>query len=668
MVHFFCEPLLRSINQSPLGQITKTFRYLCTMVSVNNLSVFLGGKDLFDNVSFMIDKKDRIGLVGKNGAGKSTMLKAIMGLLPPSGGTVSSQKGVTIGYLPQEMKHNNSARIIDEVESANSKITTIETRLEEINHLLQTRTDYESDSYMQLIEELNDLNEQFSLQGGFNMRENIEKFLLGLGFYSPDFERKMSEFSGGWKMRVELCKILLEQPDVLLLDEPTNHLDIESIQWLEDFLKNYNGAIVLISHDRAFLDFVTNRTIEINAGKIYDYKFSYSKYKIVREEELTIQKAAAKNQEKYIKETEELINKFRAKKNKAAFAQSLIKKLDKLELVEVDQVDSGGLNFRFQPAPRSGKFAAKFEGLTKKFPEKTILNKADLMINAQDRISLIGKNGVGKTTIIKLLVGDETHQEGELELGHNISVGYFAQDEAEKLDGNKTIFETIDDIAVGDMRTKVRNILGSFLFSGEDQDKKVKVLSGGEKTRLALCKLLLEPHNFLVLDEPTNHLDIASKNVLKEALMKFDGTLLVVSHDRDFLDMLTNRVFEINNQQISVHHEDVVSFLKRKKKESIALFEHKEKEKKEEESKPKADNSLSYEEQKKLKKLENKVQKLEKEIEKLESKIKEYDVMMAALDYSDEAKANKIIEEYKTLKNSLEEKEEEWEQAVELLS
>ena len=641
------------------------------MVSVNNLSVFLGGKDLFDNVSFMIDKKDRIGLVGKNGAGKSTMLKAIMGLLPPSGGTVSSQKGVTIGYLPQEMKHNNGARIIDEVESANSKITTIEQRLDEINHLLQTRTDYESDSYMQLIEELNELNEQFSLQGGFNMRENIEKFLLGLGFNSPDFERKMSEFSGGWKMRVELCKILLEQPDVLLLDEPTNHLDIESIQWLEDFLKNYNGAIILISHDRAFLDFVTNRTIEINAGKIYDYKFSYSKYKVIREEELIVQKAAAKNQEKYIKETEELINKFRAKKNKAAFAQSLIKKLDKLEIVEVDQVDSGGLNFRFQPAPRSGKFAAKFEGLTKEFPDKKILNNADLMINAQDRISLIGKNGVGKTTIIKLLVGDENYQGGELELGHNISVGYFAQDEAEKLNGNKTIFETIDDIAVGDMRTKVRNILGSFLFSGEDQDKKVKVLSGGEKTRLALCKLLLEPHNFLILDEPTNHLDIASKNVLKDALMKFDGTLLVVSHDRDFLDMLTNRVFEINNEQISVHHEDVSSFLKRKKKESIALFENTGKKKAEvivEKKEEKEEAKLSYEEQKEQKKLQNKVQKLEREIEKLEEKIKEYDAKMLNLDYSDEEKANQIIEEYKELKNSLSEKEGLWEETVELLS
>ena len=641
------------------------------MVSVNNLSVFLGGKDLFDNVSFMIDKKDRIGLVGKNGAGKSTMLKAIMGLLPPSGGTVSSQKGVTIGYLPQEMKHNNGARIIDEVESANSKITTIEQRLDEINHLLQTRTDYESDSYMQLIEELNELNEQFSMQGGFNMRENIEKFLLGLGFNSPDFERKMSEFSGGWKMRVELCKILLEQPDVLLLDEPTNHLDIESIQWLEDFLKNYNGAIILISHDRAFLDFVTNRTIEINAGKIYDYKFSYSKYKVIREEELIVQKAAAKNQEKYIKETEELINKFRAKKNKAAFAQSLIKKLDKLEIVEVDQVDSVGLNFRFQPAPRSGKFAAKFEGLTKEFPDKKILNNADLMINAQDRISLIGKNGVGKTTIIKLLVGDENYQGGELELGHNISVGYFAQDEAEKLNGNKTIFETIDDIAVGDMRTKVRNILGSFLFSGEDQDKKVKVLSGGEKTRLALCKLLLEPHNFLILDEPTNHLDIASKNVLKDALMKFDGTLLVVSHDRDFLDMLTNRVFEINNEQISVHHEDVSSFLKRKKKESIALFENTGKKKAEvivEKKEEKEEAKLSYEEQKEQKKLQNKVQKLEREIEKLEEKIKEYDAKMLNLDYSDEEKANQIIEEYKELKNSLSEKEGLWEETVELLS
>lgn len=638
------------------------------MVSVNNLSVFLGGKDLFDNVSFMIDKKDRIGLVGKNGAGKSTMLKLIMGLMPPSGGTVSSQKGVTIGYLPQEMKHNNGARIIDEVEAANSKITEIELNLKDINEQLVTRTDYESDSYMQLIEDLNDLNEQFTFHGGFNMRENIEKFLLGLGFESSDFERKMSEFSGGWKMRVELCKILLENPDVLLLDEPTNHLDIESIQWLEDFLKNYNGAIILISHDRAFLDFVTNRTIEINAGKIYDYKFSYSKYKIVREEELTIQKAAAKNQEKYIKETEELINKFRAKKNKAAFAQSLIKKLDKLDLVEVDEVDNAKLKFRFQPAPRSGKFAAKFEGLTKEYPSKNILSNADLMINAKDRISLIGKNGVGKTTIIKLLVGDENHQAGQLEIGHNISIGYFAQDEAEKLDGNKTIFETIDDIAVGDMRKNVRNILGSFLFGGEDQDKKVKVLSGGEKTRLALCKLLLEPHNFLVLDEPTNHLDIASKNVLKDALMKFDGTLLVVSHDRDFLDLLTNRIFEIKNQQISVHHEDVVSFLKRKKKESIALFETTTKQKKEPRKKEGTDkNELTYEEQKELKRLQNKVNKLEQDIEKLELKIADYDKKMAQMDYTNEEQVSTKLANYNSLKANLKQKMEEWEKAVEIL-
>lgn len=638
------------------------------MVSVNNLSVFLGGKDLFDNVSYMIDKKDRIGLVGKNGAGKSTMLKVIMGTQPASGGNVSMQKGVSIGYLPQEMVHNNDARIIDEVESANKKITVIEETLADINHQLETRTDYESDSYMKLIEDLNDLNEQFTLHGGFNMRENMEKFLLGLGFESSDFERKMSEFSGGWKMRVELCKILLENPDVLLLDEPTNHLDIESIQWLEDFLKNYHGAIILISHDRAFLDFVTNRTIEINAGKIYDYKFAYSKYKVLREEELIVQKSAAKNQEKYIKETEILINKFRAKKNKAAFAQSLIKKLDKLEKVEVDEDDGSKLKFRFQTPPRSGKFAVKFNELTKEYPTKTILNNADMTINAQDRIALIGKNGVGKSTIIKMIVGDEKYESGELEMGHNISLGYFAQDESEKLDGNKTIFETIDDIATGDMRTKVRSILGSFLFGGDDADKKVKVLSGGEKTRLALCKLLLEPHNFLVLDEPTNHLDIASKNVLKDALMNYEGTLLVVSHDRDFLDMLTNRIFEIKEEKVSVYHEDVSSFLKRKKEKSIALFENTGKQKKnsKKQGKPtkKENPTLSYEEQKEIKRLENKVEKLEKDIEKLEVKIKESDIKIANLDYTNEVETNTILEPYKELKATLKQKMADWENGI----
>jgi len=653
------------------------------MLALNNLSVFLGGKDLFDQVSYRIDKKDRIGLVGKNGAGKSTMLKIIMGEMQPSGGNISKQKGITIGYLPQEMKHNNSARIIDEVQNANKRIAKIEEKIEYINEQLVTRTDYETDSYMKLIEDLNELNDQFALLGGFNLRENIEKFLIGLGFESEDFERKMSEFSGGWKMRVELCKILLEQPDVLLLDEPTNHLDIESIQWLEDFLKNYNGAIVLISHDRAFLDFVTNRTIEINSGKIYDYKFSYTKYQTVREEELAIQKSAAKNQDKYIKETEILINKFRAKKNKAAFAQSLIKKLDKLEKVVVDDVDGSKLQFRFQPAPRSGKITVKLDQLTKEYPSKTILKKADLMINSGDRISLLGKNGVGKTTIIKLIVGDEDYQEGNLELGHNVSVGYFAQDEAEKLDGEKTIFDTIDDIATGDMRKRVRNILGSFLFGGEDVDKKVKVLSGGEKTRLALCKLLLEPHNFLVLDEPTNHLDITSKNVLKDALMNFEGTLLVVSHDRDFLDGLTNRLFEIKNNQVSVYHEDVMSFLKRKKQESIALFEHKKKEVKKssttknkvvekdfDKSDKNGKKTLSWQEQKDRKKLENKVNKLERDIADLETEIKILTDKIGLLDYADvsqEANNAKIIADHKSKKELLETKMAAWEEGMELL-
>jgi len=638
------------------------------MLSVNNLSIFLGGKDLFDKVSFMVDKKDRIGLVGKNGAGKSTMLKAVMGLQPPTAGNISKQKGVTVGYLPQEMKHNNSAKIIDEVESANAKITKIEEGIAYINEQLTTRTDYESDSYMKLIEDLNDLNEQFNIQGGFNLRENIEKFLLGLGFEKTDFERKMSEFSGGWKMRVELCKILLQNPDVLLLDEPTNHLDIESIQWLEEFLKNYHGAIILISHDRAFLDFVTNRTIEINAGKIYDYKFSYSKYQVVREEELELQKNAAKNQEKYVKETEELINKFRAKKNKAAFAQSLIKKLDKLERVEVDDVDNAGLRFSFPPAPRSGKIVTRIEGLTKEFSTKTILKKADVLINTKDRISLLGKNGVGKTTIIKLIVGEESYQAGELEIGHNVSVGYFAQDEAEKLDGDKTIFDTIDDLAVGDMRKNVRGILGSFLFGGEDVDKKVKVLSGGEKTRLALCKLLLEPHNFLILDEPTNHLDIKSKNVLKEALMNYDGTLLIVSHDRDFLDGLTNRIFEIKNNQVSVHHEDVMSFLARKKSESIAQFEADvvKKTQVQEATKP-TEVKEDYETQKERKKLENKVGKLEREISALEDEIAKLDKEVAVLDYTDEKKSQAVLDKYAQKKQELDTKLASWEETVELL-
>lgn len=637
------------------------------MLSVNNLSIFLGGKDLFDQVSFMIDKKDRIGLVGKNGAGKSTMLKTLIGLQEPTSGNVSKQKGTTIGYLPQEMKHNNDAKIIEEVEAANERINEIEDQIKHINEQLTTRTDYESDSYMQLIEDLNVLNEQFNLQGGYNLRENIEKFLTGLGFEKTDFERQMSEFSGGWKMRVELCKILLQQPDVLLLDEPTNHLDIESIQWLEEFLKNYHGAVVLISHDRAFLDYVTNRTIEINAGKIYDYKFSYTKYQTIREEELEQQKSAAKNQEKYIKETQQLIDKFRAKKNKAAFAQSLIKKLDKLDVIEVDEVDNSKLKFSFPPAPRSGKIVAKFDGVTKKFPEKTILENADVMINAKDRIALIGKNGLGKSTLIKLIVGDEEYQEGTFELGHNVSVGYFAQDEAEQLDGDKTVFQTIDDLATGEIRTSVRSILGSFLFSGEDVDKKVKVLSGGEKTRLALCKLLLEPHNFLILDEPTNHLDIKSKNVLKDALQDFNGTLLVVSHDRDFLDGLTNRLFEIKNKRVAIHHEDVQTFLNRKKKETIASYENVAKQKEVVTEEKTGSGKEAYLEQKERKKLENKVNKLEKEIAKLEEKINAQDQVVASLDYSNEEEAQKVLDNYAKLKEQLNNKMEEWETNLEKL-
>lgn len=639
------------------------------MLSVNNLSIFLGGKELFNQASFMINKKDRIGLVGKNGAGKSTMLKAIIGHQPLTSGNISKQKEVTIGYLPQEMKHNNEAKIIEEVEGANARINEIESAINNINEQLATRTDYESDSYLKLIEDLNDLNEQFTLQGGFNLRENIEKFLTGLGFENSDLNRKMSEFSGGWKMRVELCKILLQQPDVILLDEPTNHLDIESIQWLEDFLKNYHGAVILISHDRAFLDYVTNRTIEINAGKIYDYKFSYTKYQTVREEELAQQKSAAKNQDKYIKDTQELINKFRAKKNKAAFAQSLIKKLDKLEKIEIDDVDNSKLNFTFPPAPRSGKIVARFNGVTKKFPNKTILKNADFMINAKDRIALIGKNGLGKSTLIKLITGDENYQDGSFEIGHNVSVGYFAQDEAESMDQNKTVFETIDDLAVGDIRKSVRSILGSFLFSGEDTDKKVKVLSGGEKTRLALCKLLLEPHNFLILDEPTNHLDIKSKNVLKDALLQYDGTLLVVSHDRDFLDNLTNRLFEIKNHEVAIHHEDVMSFLNRKKKESITLYEADiQKQQHNKEEKTASSNKETYLANKEKKKLQNKVNKLEKEIDQLESKLKEMDTVIANLDYSDMESAQKKLDDYANLKKSLDDKMNAWEKTIEVLN
>jgi len=635
------------------------------MFSVNQISVFFGERVLFNEVSFFVSNKDKIGLTGKNGAGKSTMLKIVAGVNNPSKGDINLPKDTVIGYLPQEMKHNEGKSILDEASTAFSDINLLEKKIEEISTELSVREDYESDSYMQLIEDLNHYNDRLNMLGGVTKEEQVEKVLKGLGFVDSDMDRKMSEFSGGWKMRVELAKILLQSPDVLLLDEPTNHLDIESISWLENFLQNHQGSILLISHDRAFLDNITNRTIEISNGKVYDYKFSYSKYIVQRQSEVEIQLQAYKNQQKMIAETEVLINKFRAKKNKAAFAQSLIKKLDKLERIEVDHMDSSSMSMRFPPAPRSGKVVVELEDLKKSYDEKQIFQDVNLILPAGEKIALVGKNGAGKTTLLKILAEQEAHQ-GNFKIGHNVEIGYFAQNQAETLDIKKTVFETIDDEAVGEIRTQVRGILGSFLFGGEDIEKKVSVLSGGEKTRLALCKLLLKPSNLLILDEPTNHLDLKSKEVLKNALAAYDGTLIVVSHDRDFLTGLTKIIYEVQSNGLKEFIGDIYDFLKEKQASTIALFEKAEKQKQSKKENTSA-NKRSYQEEKEYKKavrkLENKINKCEKEIAELEKRIGELDEIIAVMDYDDKENAEKVLGEYGQAKEKVDELMAAWEDA-----
>ena len=530
------------------------------MISLQNISVNFGGRDLYKDITLQIKPKDKIGIVGKNGAGKSTLLKLLIGQEIPSGGEVHLPKEFTIGYLPQELNVNSNEPILKEVIESNKRILAINNRLDTINKELIERTDYESDSYLAILDELTELNEELLHLDGDNLVKDAELLLKGLGFDQHELELPYKQFSGGWKMRVELAKLLIQKPDIILLDEPTNHLDIESIQWLEKYLKVYPGIILLISHDRQFLDFITNRTIELANGKSYDYSCNYSKYLIQREEEIVTQIAAKKNQDKMVKHTQELINKFRAKKNKAAFAQSLIKKLDKIEDIEVDQLETDQIRFQFPEPSHSGKQTIKAKGLTKSYGNHLVFKDAEFSITRGDKISLIGKNGTGKSTLIKSLVSDLEH-EGSIELGHQVMLGYFAQDEAHQLNPNKTVFEIIDDVAVGEVRKKIRQILGSFLFSGDDVDKKVMVLSGGEKTRLSLCKLLLQPYNFLILDEPTNHLDMVSKEILKDALRTYTGTLLIVSHDRDFLDGLTEKVYYIKEKRLKIYHESVTQFL-----------------------------------------------------------------------------------------------------------
>lgn len=630
------------------------------MVGINELTVNFGERYLFNKISFLINKQDRIGLVGKNGAGKSSLLKIIAGENQPDEGNVSTPADFTIGYLPQDMDFGHGKTVLDETKSVFKEVNLINAKIDDINHQLETRTDYETDDYMELLNHLNDYNERLSLIGGFTVDADVETILKGLGFTPKDFNRQTDEFSGGWRMRIELAKILLTKSDLLLLDEPTNHLDIESIQWLEDFLKVYNGAVVLISHDKAFLDHVTTRTIEISLGKIYDYKTYYSKYLEQRKERREQQMAAFTNQQKQIADTEKFIERFRSKASKAVQVQSRVKQLDKIDRIEIDEEDTASMRFYFPPAPRSGKVVVEANGVGKAYGDKRIFNDANFFIESGKKIAFVGKNGEGKTTMTKIIVGELEH-EGELKIGHNVNMAYFAQNQAEELDKELTVFETVDKAAHGEIRKQVRNLLGAFMFGGEEADKKIKVLSGGERARVALCKLMLEPINLLVLDEPTNHLDIRSKEVLKSALQKYDGTLIVISHDRDFLDGLVEEMYEFKDGQVKQFLGGVYDFLKSKKVESIREFEQKEKTVAKVE-KVVTDNKLSFDEKKQLekdlKRVQNKINNLEQEVERLESNIEDLNIkLMNTSTYSDD-----LLVQYNQAKVALEKAMNDWEE------
>ncbi len=635
------------------------------MVSVNQLAVEFGGFSLFNDVSFLVNPKDKLGLAGKNGAGKSTLLKILAGIQSPTRGVVSIPKDIKIGYLPQHMKHDDTGTVWEEVEKAFGELKVLESEIEKLNLQLAERTDYESESYLDLIHKLTEKNDRLSLLGGGNYASDIEITLKGLGFERTDFERLTSEFSGGWRMRIQLAKILLQKPDVFLLDEPTNHLDIESIQWFEDFLKGYGGAVVLVSHDRAFLDNITKRTIEIQMGKIYDYKASYTEYLKLREERREQQLAAYRNQQKMIEDTEKFIERFRYQATKAVQVQSRIKQLEKIERIEVDEFDNSSLRIKFPPAPHSGSITIDGKGVSKSYGSLEVLKDVDYTIERGEKVAFIGRNGEGKTTMARMIM-NEIDFTGNLKLGHQVKIGYFAQNQADLLDENLTVLETIDHVAVGDIRLKIRDLLGAFMFSGEAVEKKVSVLSGGERTRLAMVKLLLEPVNLLVLDEPTNHLDIRSKELLKQAVKDFEGTVVVVSHDREFLDGLVDKVYEFRNKQMKEHLGGIYEFLERKKLESLRELEAQTASKNVKVEKPddikKAEGKLSYEERKdisrKHKKAQQLVSKCEEEIASIESHIEELDIQM-----QDVANASDpdFVKKYQEVNSSLEIKMQEWE-------
>ncbi len=632
------------------------------MISVEGLTVEFGGFTLFDDVSFVVNKKDRIALVGKNGAGKSTMLKIFAGLQSPTSGTVSIPKETTIGYLPQQMQLTDSRTVREEAEQAFGHIQEMEKEIERLNLELAERTDYETESYQKLIDKVTHLSEHFQMMGGSNYHAELERTLIGLGFNRSDFERPTSEFSGGWRMRIELAKLLLRRPDVLLLDEPTNHLDIESIQWLENFIATRANAVILVSHDRAFIDNTTSRTIEIELGSIYDYKVKYSEYVELRKERREQQLRAFENQQKKLADTEAFIERFRYKATKSVQVQSRIKQLEKVERIEVDEVDTAMLSLKFPPAPRSGSYPVIMENVAKRYGDHLIFKDVTLTINRGDKVAFVGKNGEGKSTLVKCIM-EQIDYEGKLQLGHNVKIGYFAQNQAQLLDDNLTVFDTIDYVAQGDIRTKIRDILGAFMFGGEASEKKVKVLSGGERSRLAMIRLLLEPVNLLILDEPTNHLDMRSKDVLKDALREFDGTVIVVSHDREFLDGLVDKVYEFGNQRVVEHLGGIYEFLEKKKMDSLRELERSTQAASlvaDTDVQP-TQNKLSYEARKEQSKA---IKKVEKAVAEAENKITELENSIAAIEARlatpEGASDTSLYNDYSSLKKELSDTMDTW--------
>lgn len=635
------------------------------MISIQNLSVEFNSTALFSGVNFVINKRDKIALVGKNGAGKSTMLKIIAGLQEPTGGVVAAQKDITIGYLPQQMILTDERSVVEEVRTVFGKLDEMKASLARMNTELAERTDYESESYAELIDRISNLSDLVQMEESENGEAELEKTLLGLGFVRSDFDRNTSEFSGGWRMRIELAKLLLMRPDVLLLDEPTNHLDIESIQWLETFLKQKANVVVLVSHDRAFIDNVTNRTLEISCGKVYDYQVNYSKYVVLHQERIEQQMRAYENQQKQIQQTERFIERFRYKATKSVQVQSRIKQLEKIEEIEVDEVDNSRLNLKFPPAPRSGDYPVICEGVAKKYGDHTVFSNVDLTIKRGEKVAFVGKNGEGKSTLVKCIM-NEIPYDGNLKIGHNVKIGYFAQNQASLLDGEITVFDTIDQVAVGDIRTKIRDILGAFMFGGEASDKKVKVLSGGEKTRLAMIRLLLEPVNLLILDEPTNHLDMKTKDVLKQAISDFDETVIVVSHDRDFLDGLVEKVYEFGGGKVREHLGGIYDFLQHKQMESLRELEKSAPSKTDNDqiqepavSSGKQSYAEKKEFEKQIRKAERLVKDAEAKVSQLEAELKVVEDKLAA-----GATDNDLFERHGEVSKSLDAAMSEWEDAT----